>query len=84
MSEKINPVESVQNEIKLACEKLGLDNSYYEILKEPERVLIVQVPVRMDDGTIKTFTGYRAQHCTIMGPAMGGVRYHPDGNLDEV
>jgi glutamate dehydrogenase len=84
MSEKINPVESVQNEIKLACEKLGLDNSYYEILKEPERVLIVQVPVRMDDGTIKTFTGYRAQHCTIMGPAKGGFRYHPDVNLDEV
>ena len=84
MSEKINPVESVQNEIKLACEKLGLDNSYYEILKEPERVLIVQVPVRMDDGTIKTFTGYRAQHCTIIGPAKGGFRYHPDVNLDEV
>ena len=84
MSEKINPVESVQNEIKLACEKLGLDNSYYEILKEPERVLIVQVPVRMDDGTIKTFTGYRAQHCTIMGPAKGGFRYHPDVNLEEV
>ena len=84
MSEKINPVESVQNEIKLACEKLGLDNNKYEILKEPERVLIVQVPVRMDDGTIKTFTGYRAQHCTIMGPAKGGFRYHPDVNLDEV
>ena len=84
MSQKLNLLESVQNEIKMACEKLGLDNSYYELLKEPEKVLVVQIPVRMDDGSIKTFTGYRSQHCTIMGPAKGGFRYHPDVNLDEV
>ena len=84
MSNIINPVNSVQQEIKFACEKLGLDKSFYELLKEPERVLIVQVPVKMDDGTVKTFTGYRAQHCTIMGPAKGGFRYHPDVCLDEV
>ncbi|NLU09565.1 MAG: Glu/Leu/Phe/Val dehydrogenase [Tepidanaerobacter acetatoxydans] len=84
MSKTINPVESVQQEIKFACEKLGLEDSFYELLKEPERVLIVQIPVKMDDGTIKTFTGYRAQHCTIMGPAKGGFRYHPDVCLDEV
>jgi len=84
MSKKISPVESVQREIKFACEKLGLDSSYYELLKEPERVLIVQVPVKMDDGTVKTFTGYRSQHCTIMGPAKGGFRFHPDVSLDEV
>lgn len=77
-------VESVQQEIKFACEKLGLDNSFYELLKEPERVLIVQVPVKMDNGTVKTFTGYRSQHCTIMGPAKGGFRYHPNVCLDEV
>ncbi|NLZ54157.1 MAG: Glu/Leu/Phe/Val dehydrogenase [Thermoanaerobacteraceae bacterium] len=84
MSKKISPVESVQRQIKLACEKLGLDESYYELLKEPERVLVVQVPVKMDDNTVKTFTGYRSQHCTIMGPAKGGFRFHPDVNLDEV
>ncbi|MDD4570091.1 MAG: Glu/Leu/Phe/Val dehydrogenase [Tepidanaerobacteraceae bacterium] len=84
MSKKINPVESVQKEIKFACKKLGLGESYYELLKEPERVLMVSVPVKMDDGTVKTFTGYRAQHCTIMGPAKGGFRYHPDVCLDEV
>jgi len=84
MSEKVNLVQAIQNEIKFACEKLGLDNSYYELLKEPERVLIVQIPVRMDDGTIKTFTGYRSQHCTVMGPAKGGFRFHLDVTLDEV
>ena len=84
MSKNINPVDSVQQEIKFACKKLGLGQSYYELLKEPERVLIVNVPVKMDDGTTKTFTGYRAQHCTIMGPAKGGFRYHPDVCLDEV
>lgn len=84
MSKTNNPVESVQKEIKFACKKLGLGESYYELLKEPERVLMVSVPVKMDDGTVKTFTGYRAQHCTIMGPAKGGFRYHPDVCLDEV
>ena len=84
MSKIANPVDTVQQEIRFACEKLGLEKSYYELLKEPERVLIVQVPVKMDDGTTKTFTGYRAQHCTIMGPAKGGFRYHPDVCLDEV
>ena len=84
MSKTINPVDSVQQEIKFACKKLGLGQSYYELLKEPERVLIVNIPVKMDDGTTKTFTGYRAQHCTIMGPAKGGFRYHPDVCLDEV
>ncbi|MGI5858398.1 MAG: Glu/Leu/Phe/Val family dehydrogenase [Tepidanaerobacteraceae bacterium] len=84
MSKNINPVDSVQQEIKFACKKLGLGQSYYELLKEPERVLIVNIPVKMDDGTTKTFTGYRAQHCTIMGPAKGGFRYHPDVCLDEV
>lgn len=84
MSNKLNPVQSVQEEIKYACEKLGLGESIYELLKEPERVLIVSVPVKMDDGTVKTFTGYRSQHCTIMGPGKGGFRFHPDVCLDEV
>ena len=71
-----NPFESVQSQIKKACKKLGLEKSIYEILKEPERVLVVSIPVKMDDGTIKTFTGYRATHCTVMGPGKGGFRFH--------
>lgn len=79
-----NPFLSVQKEIKVICEKLGLEESVYELLKEPERILTVSVPVRMDDGKTKVFTGYRAQHNTIMGPAKGGIRYHPDVSLDEI
>ncbi|AYO30545.1 MAG: glutamate dehydrogenase [Thermoanaerobacteraceae bacterium] len=84
MSETLNPFEIVQKEIKSACEKLGLDNSVYEILKEPERVLTVSIPVKMDDGTTKTFIGFRSQHSTAIGPAKGGVRFHPNVSLDEV
>ena len=54
------------------------------ILKKPKRVLIVDVPIVMDDGTIKHFEGYRVQHNLIRGPGKGGIRYHPDVNLNEV
>ena len=84
MSKTSNPFKAVQMQIKKACEKLGLEKSIYEILKEPERVLVVSIPVKMDDGLIKTFTGYRAQHCTIMGPGKGGFRFHPSVTFDEV
>ncbi|NLC62762.1 MAG: Glu/Leu/Phe/Val dehydrogenase, partial [Thermoanaerobacterales bacterium] len=84
MAETINPFEIVQYEIKKACDKLNLSDSVYEILKEPERVLTVSIPVKMDDGSIKTFIGYRSQHSTAIGPAKGGVRFHPDVSLDEV
>ena len=53
-------------------------------LRVPERELTVNFPVRMDNGDIRIFTGYRVQHSTIRGPAKGGIRFHPDVNLDEV
>ena len=84
MAETLNPFEIVQKQIKIACDKLGLEESVYEILKEPEKVLTVSIPVRMDDGSIKTFIGYRSQHSTVLGPAKGGVRFHPDVTMDEV
>ncbi len=84
MTEELNPFKIVQKQIKEACDKLGYDDSVYELLKEPERVMTVHIPVKMDDGTIKTFTGFRSQHNTAVGPAKGGVRFHPDVNLDEV
>ncbi|KXG76888.1 Catabolic NAD-specific glutamate dehydrogenase RocG [Fervidicola ferrireducens] len=84
MAETLNPFEIVQKQIKTACDKLGLEESVYEILKEPEKVLTVSIPVRMDDGSIKTFIGYRSQHSTVLGPAKGGVRFHPDVTMDEV
>jgi len=82
--ENLNVFEQVQAQIKEACDLLGLDNSYYEILKTPQRAMEVGVPVRMDDGTVKTFIGYRSQHNTANGPAKGGIRFHQDVTFDEV
>jgi len=84
MAETLNPFEIVRKEIKKACDKLGLGDSVYELLKEPEKVLMVSIPVKMDDGTVKTFKGFRSQHNTAIGPAKGGVRFHPNVSLDEV
>jgi len=67
-----------------AADALGLDNDTREMIKYPERVLTVSVPVRMDDGSIKRFQGYRVQHSTARGPAKGGIRFHPQVTLDEV
>lgn len=68
-----------------AAEKaMNLDPGAAAIIAEPERVLEVHIPVRMDDGSLQVFTGYRAQHSTVLGPAKGGVRYHPTVCLDEV
>src|SRR5216117_4213005 len=67
-----------------AAERLGLDRNLRERLKIPQRALIVSVPVRMDDGSVKVFVGYRVQHDTALGPSKGGVRFHPEVNLGEV
>jgi len=67
-----------------AAEKLGLTYDDYVILRYPERELQVSVPIEMDDGSVKVFTGYRIQHSSTRGPAKGGIRFHPDVNLDEV
>jgi len=67
-----------------AAERLGLDVSLRERLKLPQRALIVSVPIRMDDGSVKVFAGYRVQHDTALGPSKGGVRFHPEVNLGEV
>jgi glutamate dehydrogenase (NAD(P)+) len=67
-----------------AAQRLGLDGNIRERLKLPQRALIVSVPVRMDDGNVKVFLGYRVQHDMALGPSKGGVRFHPDVNLGEV
>lgn len=79
-----NVFETAKEQIRRACEKLGVDNGYYEILKQPKRIMEVSFPVKMDDGSIKVFTGYRSQHDDTLGPAKGGVRYHPSVTMDEV
>lgn len=82
--ETLNPFEIAQKQIKSACDKLNTDPAVYEILKNPMKVLEVSFPVKLDDGTIKTFTGYRSQHNNAVGPFKGGLRFHPAVTKDEV
>jgi glutamate dehydrogenase (NAD(P)+) len=67
-----------------AAEAMRLDPNLRERLKLPQRSLVVSVPIRMDDGRVEVFTGYRVQHDSSRGPSKGGIRYHPDVNLGEV
>jgi glutamate dehydrogenase (NAD(P)+) len=81
---KINPLDVALKQMDIAAEKLKLDPGLVEKTKHPKRELIVHFPVKMDDGIVKIFIGYRVQHNVTRGPAKGGIRYHPDVDLDEV
>ncbi|HHY38888.1 MAG TPA: Glu/Leu/Phe/Val dehydrogenase [Clostridia bacterium] len=83
-AEQRNPFKIVQGQIRQAVEALGLEPSVYEIMKQPLRFLEVAVPVKMDDGSVRVFQGYRSQHNDAVGPCKGGVRFHPDVYADEV
>lgn len=76
--------ESVLEQIDATAERISLDHGIHKIIKQPERELIVQIPIEKDNGEIDVFTGYRVQHSSARGPCKGGIRYHPDTNLDEV
>ncbi len=82
------PEMSTYDEVNLffdtAADRLGLNNGLREMLKRPWRELQVQIPVRMDDGQVKVFSGFRVQHNGARGPYKGGLRYHPDADLEEV
>ena len=80
----INAWAVAQQQFDLAADKLGLDPGLRKVLREPRRELTVHFPVKMDDGTVRVFTGYRIQHNLGRGPAKGGIRYHQDVSLDEV
>ncbi len=81
---KPNPFQVAQEQIRIAAELINLDPGMTAILSQPERELHVHFPVRMDDGTIRVFDGYRVQHNTARGPAKGGIRFHQDVSIDEV
>ncbi|MGN6185779.1 MAG: Glu/Leu/Phe/Val family dehydrogenase [Thermoanaerobaculia bacterium] len=83
-SESLNPFEIAVKQFNNAADHLGLDDGLRKVLSAPKRALVVSIPVRMDDGRIEVFEGYRVQHNIARGPAKGGVRYHPDVTLDEV
>ena len=78
-----NPYEIMQGQIDAICKRMNIEEEHSSRLKECERVLICSFPVKMDTGKSQVFTGYRAQHCDIRGPAKGGIRYHQDVTLDE-
>ena len=83
-NEKINSFEMARKQVDIAAKYLDLDPGTIEKLKYTKRELIVHFPVEMDKGTVKIFTGFRVQHNVARGPAKGGIRYHPDVDLDEV
>lgn len=82
--ENLDVFVSTQSIIREALSKLGYSASMHDLLKEPLRVLTVRFPVRMDDGSVQVFTGYRAQHNDAVGPTKGGIRLHPDVTEDEI
>lgn len=84
MTEATNPFKAVQAQVKKTVDALGLEPQVYDILKQPLRFLEVAIPVKMDDGSVRVFMGYRAQHNDALGPTKGGIRYHPDVYPDEV
>ncbi|MDQ0874656.1 glutamate dehydrogenase [Paenibacillus sp. V4I3] len=83
-AESLNVLSRTQFVIQAALDKMGCAESLYELLKEPLRLLTVRIPVKMDDGSVKVFTGYRAQHNDAVGPTKGGIRFHPGVTEDEV
>ena len=81
---EINAWAVAQRQFDLAAERLQLPGGLRKVLREPKRALTVHFPVKMDDGEVEVFTGYRVQHNLSRGPAKGGIRYHQDVGLDEV
>src|SRR6202165_6013141 len=80
----INPYAVAIAQFDEAAERLGLSQAMRAILRKPKRELIVNFPVRMDNGDVDMFTGYRVQHNINRGPAKGGIRFSPEVSLDEV
>jgi glutamate dehydrogenase (NAD(P)+) len=83
-SAQINPFEVALKQLDEAAKLIKLDSGLHQILASPKRVLTVSLPVKMDNGEIHVFTGFRSQHNDARGPYKGGIRYHPQVSLDEV
>ena len=82
--ERVSTNLIVENQFDVAADLIGLDESMQLLLKTPFRTVSVEVPVRMDDGRLEVFRGYRVQHNGARGPCKGGVRYHPEADEEEV
>lgn len=84
MSQKPNAFDNATEQLRIAADYLKLDEGLHQILAHPMRILTVSVPVKMDNGEVKVFTGHRVQYNDARGPCKGGIRYHPNVTLDEV
>jgi glutamate dehydrogenase (NAD(P)+) len=84
ISERDNLVTNTQRHFDIAADMLELDPGLRQILRIPQRELTVRFPVKMDDGHVEVFTGFRIQHNIVRGPAKGGIRYHPLTTIDDV
>lgn len=83
-NESMDILSSTRTVVRTALEKLGYPDEVFELFKDPVRMMTVRIPVRMDDDSVKIFTGYRAQHNDAVGPTKGGVRFHPNVTEKEV
>jgi len=80
----MNAFKNALDQLAIAAKKIDLDKTVWEKLKNPDKSIQVSVPIRMDDGNIKTFEGYRVQYDNSRGPYKGGLRYYPKTNINEV
>jgi glutamate dehydrogenase (NAD(P)+) len=81
---ELNPFSIAQRQLDVAAEKLGLDQATHELLRWPQKELVVSFPVLMDDGRMRVFRGFRVQYNYARGPTKGGIRWHPDETIDTV
>jgi len=84
VQKELNPLANAERQFDEAASRLNLPEGLREVIKRPRRATIVSLPVAMDDGSLRVFTGYRVQHSIVRGPAKGGIRYHPQVTLEEV
>ncbi len=84
MAEELNPFKIAQEQLDRAAKIMKLDPAVHQILREPMRILEVTIPVKMDDGSVKVFKGFRVQYNDARGPTKGGIRFHPQETLDTV
>ena len=84
IQKELNPLANAERQFEEAASRLNLPAGIKEFIKKPRRTTIVSLPVVMDDGSVRMFTGYRVQHSITRGPAKGGIRFHPDVTREEV
>ena len=84
IQKELNPLANAERQFDEAASRLNLPEGIKDIIKRARRATIVSLPIQLDDGSFKVFTGYRVQHSIVRGPAKGGIRFHPDVTLEEV